>query len=423
MAYDETLLRGRTFRFTGHDVYVFDRRRTPRPRGTAEARTIWRQELRSEYLQEKLSDATRRPEQIVTTLLGRHARKLRDIKALDEHDVFGTFLDALAHVYDPHSDYLGHQAMETLSIAMNLSLVGLGASLTSKDGACTIGEVIPGSPAARNGQLRAGDRIVSVAEDGGAPVDLSDMPLTRVIGLMRGPKGTTVTLTVLPPGNGAGIPRTVRLVRADIKLEEQKANARIIDVPQAGGGTIHLGMIDLGSFYSGGPDGLGGAAADVATLLTNLRAEQVRGILLDLRRNAGGSLEEGIRLAGLFVKSGPIVQTRDFKNDFMVANDPDPAVTYDGPLVVLTSRFPDAEVGPVTVDIQANDDLVVGDGMAHQDARARRGTTDQAVSPARGVLGEIDSLEAVQFLVQEGDLRGTLGRFAPSLRLVRGGSS
>ena len=139
VAYDETLLRGRTFRFTGHDVYVFDRR-TPCPRATAEARPMGRQDLRTEYLQEKLSDAAPKPEQIVTMLLQRHARKLRDMKILDEHEVFGTFLDTLAHVYDPHSDYLGHQAMETLSIAMNLSLVWLGASLTSKDKARTIGK-------------------------------------------------------------------------------------------------------------------------------------------------------------------------------------------------------------------------------------------------------------------------------------------
>jgi carboxyl-terminal processing protease len=339
VAYDERLLRGRAFSFTGHDFYMCDRRRAPRPHGMADARAIWRQELRSEYLQEKLGDATRRPEQIVTTLLGRHARKLRDIKALDEHDVFGTFLDALAHVYDPHSDYLGHQEMETFSIAMSLSLVGVGASLTSKDGACTIGEVVPGSPAARSGQLKAGDRVLAVAESGGSPVEVTDMPLTRVLDLMRGPKGTTVTLTVLPSGSAAGIPKTIQLVRADINLEEQKAKARIVEVPQEGRGTMRLGMIDLKSFYSGGADGLGGAAADVATLLSDLRAVQVRGILLDLRGNSGGSLQEGIRLTGLFIKRGPVVQTRDFKDEVTVANDPDPTLTYDGPLVVLTSRY------------------------------------------------------------------------------------
>jgi carboxyl-terminal processing protease len=174
-------------------------------------------------------------------------------------------------------------------------------------------------------------------------VDVSEMPLTRIVQLIRGPKGSVVTLTVLPPAGSPGAARTVRVVRDDVKLEDQQAKMRIIDVPAPAGGRVRLAVLDLPSFYSdgGGRDSkpAGGAARDVAKLLEKARTESVQGIVLDLRHNGGGSLEEAIRLTGLFLASGPIVETRDPKNDIQVDNDPDPSVAYDGALVVLTSRF------------------------------------------------------------------------------------
>ena len=340
VTYDENLLRTRDFNFTTRDIYIIDRARALRPRNTGDARRIWRQQLRAEYLDEKLSNTSAPPAQITARLILRHARHLQHVTAVNEGDFLEAFLDTLAHVYDPHSDYLGRQAMENLSIAMDLSLVGVGASLADQEGACTIGEVVAGSPAARSGKLRPGSRIVAVAEGAGAPVDVSDMPLMRVVKLIRGPKGTAVTLTVLPPAGSAGQPEAVTLVRADIKLDEQRAKGWIFDVPEDGGRTMRLGLIDLDSFYSdGGHDGHGGAAADVAGLLTEMKANHVQGVVLDLRRNGGGSVTEAIRLTGLFIKAGPIVQTRGFENEVRVAEDPDPTAAYDGPLVLLTSRF------------------------------------------------------------------------------------
>ena len=207
VAYDTDLLRTRAFDFTGSDFYTFDRTHAPRPRDLAAAQELWWQELRSEYLQEKLGDKKPKPSQIVTTLTRRHARLLQNMKALGEDEVLEIYLDALTHVYDPHSDYLGHEEMESLSIALNLSLVGVGASLTSEDGVCTIREVLPGSPAAQSGQLKPGDRIVSVAQGAAAPVDVTAMSLTRIVDLIRGPKGSGVTLTVLPPWALRALPR------------------------------------------------------------------------------------------------------------------------------------------------------------------------------------------------------------------------
>ena len=265
------------------------------------------------------------------------------MQALGSDEVLEVYLDALAHVYDPHSDYLGHEEMESLSIAMNLSLFGIGASLEMSDGFCKIRELIPGGPAARSGLLKPGDRIVAVAQSGKEPVDIVNMPLSRAVDLIRGPKGSTVTLTVIPAGAPDSAPKTASLVRDQIKLEDQEARARLEDIPTGKGTSLRLAVIDLPSFYAemGGHGGTGhrSATADVARLLTKLRGEHVRGIVLDLRRNGGGSLEEAITLTGLFIRQGPVVQTRDSSGSIEVSKDSDPGILYDGPLILLTSRF------------------------------------------------------------------------------------
>ncbi len=338
-AYDTYVLRTAKFDFTGHDSYSFDREHARRPADAAEARALWWQQLRAEYLQEKLG--AKRPDQIVRALVSRHAQELRTMTALRSDEVLEIYLDTLAHVYDPHSDYLGREQMESLSIAMNLSLFGIGASLESEDGSCKVRELLPGGPAARSSLLKPGDRIVAVAQAGQQPVDIVNMPLTRAVELIRGPKGSTVTLTFIPAGAAAGSPtKTASLVRDEITLEDQQAKARIVDLPNGKGATLRIGVIDLPSFYA---DMGGGqrrsATADVSRLLGKLEAEHVRGVLLDLRHNGGGSLEEAINLTGLFIRKGPVVQTRGSDGKIVVDEDTDPTVLYDGPLVLLTSRF------------------------------------------------------------------------------------
>jgi carboxyl-terminal processing protease len=327
--------------FVGHDVYSFDREHARRPANLAAARELWRQQLRAEYLEDELADKP--PEQIVRTLTRRHEQQLRTMKGLHDEEVLETYLDALAHVYDPHSDYLGHEQLETLSIAMNLSLFGIGAALETEDGFCKIKELLPGGPAARSGLLQPGDRILAVAQAGKEPVDIVNMPLGRAVELIRGPKGSRVTLTIASGAAAEGaLPKPVSLVRDEIKLADQAAKARIVDLPTGQGTTLRLGVIDLPSFYadmSGRAAGRRSATEDVARLLTKLKAENVRGIVMDLRRNGGGSLEEAITLTGLFIRKGPVVQTRDASGKIEVGVDDDDRVLYDGPLVLLTSRF------------------------------------------------------------------------------------
>ena len=342
VAADTELLRTMKFDFTGQDSYSFDREKAPWPADLAAARALWRQQLRVEYLQEKLSD--KRPEQIVTTLTRRRQQQLKTTKGLQDDEILEIYLNALAHVYDPHSDYMGREQLESFSIAMNLSLFGIGAQLETADGYCKIRELLPGGPAARSGLLKAGDRIIAVAQQGKEPVDIMNMPLARAVELIRGPKGTRVTLTIIPGGDAEIARRkTVTLVRDEIKLADQAAKARIIDVPAADKSTLRLGVIDLPSFYANmgrGPAAESrSATADVARLLTKLKAENVQGVVVDLRRNGGGSLEEAINLTGLFIRKGPIVQTRAPTGQIEVGTDDDDKVLYDGPLIVLTSRF------------------------------------------------------------------------------------
>jgi len=335
-------LKTASFEFTGQDSYSFDREHAARPRDAAAAQAGWRQDLRAEYLDEKLRDVPKK--QIVTTLTRRYEQQQRTMQALDKNDVLEAYLNALAHVYDPHSDYLGHEQMESLSIAMNLSLFGIGAVLESKDGFTTIREVLPGGPAGRGGILQPGDRIVGVAQAGKDAVDIVNMPLSRAVELIRGPKGSRVTLTIIPASAPEGsLPKPVALVRDEIQLEDQQAKARIVDLPSGQGSVLRVGVIDLPSFYadmgSPGAKGRRSVTADVARLLSKLQAEHVHGVVVDLRRNGGGSLEEAISLTGLFIPQGPVVQTRGPDGKVDVDADTDPAQLYAGPLVLLTSRF------------------------------------------------------------------------------------
>jgi len=346
--YVERTLADASFEFTGDEHYALDRESAARPHSLDEARALWRERLRFEYLQEKLGD--REPAAIAGTLEGRYARGLERMEQLGRSEVLAVYLSAMARAYDPHSDYLGHSELDNFQISMNLSLFGIGAKLQSVDGRCRIVELIPGGPASRSGQLGPGDHIVAVAQGDGAPVDVIDMPLARIVELIRGPKGTVVELTVVSAGEGEnGARRQVRIERDEIRLEERRAKARIVDLPHGARETVRLGIVEVPSFYSSVAGAMGGSTAavteeasattDVARLLRKLAAEDVQGVLLDLRRNGGGSLTEAISLTGLFIAEGPVVQTRGVRGTVQVVADPDSAVHYSGPLVVLTSRF------------------------------------------------------------------------------------
>ena len=338
-AYVTDLLRTKHFDFTANERYIFDRKNAQRPADLTTAQQLWRQQVRADYLQEKLTG--KKEDEIATTLTRRATRLAQTMRKLDNETILETYLNALAHVYDPHSDYMGHEEMQSFGSLMNLSLVGIGASLQSDDGYCKVREIVPGGPAARSGELKVGDRIVGVAQENGEFTDLVDIPLPQAVEMIRGKKGTTVRLTIIPATAASDtIRKTVSLVRDEIKLEDQQAKARIIDLPGEKGGIQRIGVIDLPGFY-GGEQGSSAPSAtkDVARLLKKLKQENVTGIVLDIRRNGGGSLDEAVNLTGLFIPAGPVVQVRGPNGQVEVGTDDDGATLYDGPLVVLTSRL------------------------------------------------------------------------------------
>jgi carboxyl-terminal processing protease len=243
--------------------------------------------------------------------------------------------------------------VDTFAIGMNLSLFGIGAELVSEDGYCSIRRLLPGGPAEKSKKIKEKDRILAVAQGDQTPVDIVDMSLNKAVQLIRGAKGTEVRLTINPAGADASVRTVVTLVRDEIKLDDQAAKAKIIELPDASGQTVRIGVIDLPSFYTpfdmggpkrpelaapGSPSGRS-TTADVAQLLKKLKQENVSGVILDLRRNGGGSLEEAVRLTGLFIKQGTVVQVMDSRGEIQEDADTDPSVAYDGPLIVLTSRF------------------------------------------------------------------------------------
>jgi carboxyl-terminal processing protease len=340
-AFSTQLLTDGKFDFSTDETYQFDRKKAQRPADLSAAQELWKEQVRYEYLQEKL--AGKNEGEIPKTLVRRTTRIVESMRKLSEKAVLEMYLEALAQVYDPHSDYMGPEQLKSFQISMNLSLIGIGATLTSDDGFCKIMELVPGGPAFRSGLIKSGDRIVGVSQKQGDEfTDLVDLPLSQAVDLIRGKKGTTVHLNIIPAeAADDSVRKTISIVREEIKLEDQQAKAKIIDLP-SGDKTQRIGIIDLPTFYAGEGDAKNGptsASADVNLLLSKLKKENITGLILDLRRNGGGSLQEAIDLTGLFIPSGPVVQTRTMDGDLEVGKDRDGKVAYDGPLVVLTSRF------------------------------------------------------------------------------------
>jgi len=365
------LLKTEKFEFTGNDRFVLNRKTLPRPQDMAEAKELWRERVRYEYLQERLNKE--KPDEIIKIIKRRYTRLLRTLNEYDNDDAMQIYLTSLARVYDPHSDYMGKAELENFSIGMKLSLFGIGALLRSEDGYCKIQELKPG-PAMRSKKLKPNDRIIAVAQGDGEAVDVVDTKLSKVVELIRGPKDTEVRLTVIPAdAPDPSVRKVISLIREEIKLEDQEAKAKILELPGNDGKPIRLGLIDLPSFYSSFE--LAGkkqasepksTTTDVAKLLRKLEKEGVAGVILDLRRNGGGSLEEAISLTGLFIKEGPVVQVKDSTGQIFVEKDPDPGILYEGPLIVLTSRFSASASEILAGALQDyGRALIVGDSSTH----------------------------------------------------------
>lgn len=381
-AYVNELLARDRFKFTTDEKYIFDRRHEPFPKDLNEAKDLWRQRLHYEILQEKLSrEISETNGQFtvklppgtmtnITDLWARHYRwQLRQTTNRDASDVLQFYLDGLAHAYDPHSDYFSAPKAQDFSLQMNLALFGIGAKLQEDDGFCVIKELVAGGPAMKSKKLKVDDRIVAVAQADKPAVDVVDMELSKVVQMIRGPKNTEVKLTISPAEN-RGLRREVVLTRDEIKLEDAEAKARLIEQPDG----RRIGIIDLPSFYApvSGLERSGTrttpryTSVDVAKLIEKLKKEKISGLILDLRSNPGGSLEEAVKFTGLFIKDGPVVLARFPDSRVMVDTDPDPGQVYDGPLMVLVNRFSASASEIAAAALQDYDRaIVVGDSSTH----------------------------------------------------------
>ncbi len=269
-------------------------------------------------------------------LIHRYELMSKRVKERTQEDIFSSYLDAFASSLDPHSNYLSRDVLEDFQISMGLSLEGIGVALSSRDGYSVVEKVIPGGAAASLDILEPNDKIISVMQDGGESVDIIDMDLRDVVRMIRGKRGTKVHLTILRQGETTERFR-VSITRDKINLEEQAAKLRIETVDIDGEKT-KLAILDLPSFYGGRDPGERQSSRDLERLLGEAKKAGAKGLILDLSRNGGGLLETSVDIAGYFIKEGGVVAVKDTFSKVQVLQDRDSGITWDGPLVVLTSR-------------------------------------------------------------------------------------
>lgn len=366
------------FNFTSRERFAPDRTKAPWPANPGEADDLWQQRLTHELLLELLNGQSL-PE-AKDKLLKRYERSEKLLDEFDLRDLQTTFITSVAELFDPHSNYFSNDALEDFSITMSNTLVGIGALLRDEEGYCVIQELIPGGPAEISGLLHVGDKIVEVAQEGEKPVDIVGLKISKVVKLIRGEPGTPVILTVIPAdAPDSAMRKTIKLERSEVRLTENLASAQVIEVPQ-GSTTIPIGVIELPSFYGGDASG-SNTSEDIKELLGKLQGMGIKGLVLDLRRNGGGLLNEAVNLVGLFVPRAPAVQVRDSTGRVRVdwASD---GTAYDGPLVVLTSRESASASEIVAGALQSlGRAIVVGDKSTHG-----KGTVQAIFEIDRGLL-------------------------------------
>ena len=332
------------FDFTIDESYTFDREESPWLGSGEEMDELWRKRVKNDVLSLRLNDVE--AEQIPKTLTERYDRMALRTAQFKPNDIFQFFINAYTASVEPHTSYFSPRNSEEFKIRLSLSLEGIGAALQTESEHTVVRRIIAGGPAALSELLSVDDRIVGVGDEGEEIVDVISWPLSDVVDLIRGPKGSTVKLKILSAASGAGAPpKVISLVRDKIKLEEQAAKGSVVETTVAGN-TQRFGVIDLPTFYrdtaarAQGASDFRSTTRDVQRLLGELTATEggIDGIIVDLRGNGGGSLIEARELTGTFIETGPVVQIRDSSGQVNLEEDKDPAVVYDGPLAVLVDR-------------------------------------------------------------------------------------
>jgi len=377
----------------------------------AEADTLWLNRLKFELIAELLNK--RSPEEAADAVRARYERLLKNLAEIESSDVGEMFLATIARLYDPHTAYLSGDTFEDFNIQLKLELVGIGAMLTVEDDYCVVKELVPGGPAALSGELKANDKIISVAQGaGGEFLEIIGLKLRKIVDQIRGEKGSIVRLLVQPgDATDPAARREVVITRDTVKLNSARAYAGLFQVPtgetettasEGDAGTANsentaasaelgtavadaptatiatapntapIGVITLPSFYGAAEEGVGdaednaSATHDVARLIDQLKAQGIQGLVLDLRGNGGGLLSEAIDITGLFIPRGPVVQVKSYSGEIRVSSDESPAIAYTGPLAVLVDHF-SASASEIVAGALQNYGraIIIGDRSTH----------------------------------------------------------
>jgi carboxyl-terminal processing protease len=330
--------------FTTNDTLEVDRKDAPWLTSDAELDDLWRKRVMDEVLRMKL--AGKDSKQIQDTLTKRYKNQLARLDQTRAEDIFQAYINTFAQSYDPHTNYLSPDNAENFDINMSLSLEGIGAVLQSDNDQVKIVRLVPAGPADKTKQVAPSDKIIGVAQGDKEMVDVVGWRLDEVVKLIRGPKGSVVRLEVIPHTNAPNdqTSKIVSITREAVKLEEQAAKKSVLHLNQDGR-DYKLGVIEIPAFYldfkafrAGDPD-YKSTTRDVKKLLSELQKEKVDGVVIDLRNNGGGSLQEATELTSLFIEKGPTVLVRNSDGKVDVLEDENPGAFYKGPLALLVNRL------------------------------------------------------------------------------------
>ena len=357
-------------------TYSIDRSDLNWPVSFEELNIVWDELVTHEYINEIFSQVDdneslnqtlqlldMRESKVLESLKKKYSRWYKNIMEFEATDVQELYLTTLTQMFDPHTSFLNIKEKEKFDQAMHNEFVGIGAVLTDDDGYCTIKELLPGGPAEASLELEPEDIILKVAQGEGEFVDVVDMKLSKIVELIKGPKDTVVSLKIRPIENPSSS-KTVKIIRDKIKLTANLASASMHKIDNDSGELL-FGVVELPSFYGSSGDGHR-ATDDVEELINLLKEQSMQGLILDLRRNGGGYLSEAVNLAGLFISRGPVVQVKSSDGKIRKKFDFNPKLAWDGPLIVLVSRY-SASASEIVAGALKNHRraIIVGDESTH----------------------------------------------------------
>lgn len=332
------------FDFNTNDKYVYDREKLPWAASRTSLNEIWQKRLKYEMINLQIAGTSEAKN--IETLTKRYQSQKSQVAKVNNQDVFQTLMDAFTESIDPHTNYFNPTNATAFNEDMARSFDGIGARLMVENEVVKISEVIPGGPAFKSKQLNAGDRIVAVAQGNKEFEDIIGWRIDNSVSKIKGPRGTTVRLKVIPAGQDlSSKPVIIALVREKIVMEEQSAKKSVKTI-QSNGKAYKIGIITVPAFYadfkaaSAGDKNYKSTTRDVRLLIDSLKSrDKVDAIMMDLRSNGGGSLVEAIDLTGLFIDRGPVVQVKDMRGRIDVSQDTNPGVSWDGPFAVMVDRL------------------------------------------------------------------------------------